>query len=89
MTNKQTNGLTELFLKSLLRLKTQFINIVILYGDLSYLEIYEAPMHSGSYKDCTTELYFLGWMSIFKIKFSLALVQIVPKKVPVREAFKK
>ena len=32
------------------------INVFFLYGDLSYLEIYEA-------------LYFVEWMSIFKIKF--------------------
>ena len=47
---------------------------VFLYGDLSYLEIYKAPMHSESYHDCTTELCFVGWMYIFKIKFSWAVL---------------
>ena len=40
---------------------------VFLYVDLSYLENYKAPMHSGRHQECPTQLYFVEWMSIFKI----------------------
>ena len=62
----------DLYTISIKHLITVFIDRVFLYGDLSYLEIYKAPMHSGSYQDCTTELYFVDWRSILKIKFSWA-----------------
>ena len=45
-----------------------------LYRDPFLWSAIMAPLHSGSYQDCTTRLYFVDMMSIYKIRLSGAVL---------------
>ena len=47
---------------------------VFLYGDLLAWRSVTAPMNSGSYQDCPTELYFEDGHPTYKLKFSGAVL---------------
>ena len=50
------------------------VSRVFLYGDLLAWRSVMAPMNSGSYEDCSTELYFEDGHPLYKIKLSVAVL---------------